>query len=93
MKFSDLEDNPEDAAHSVAERSAAAVRSTWVSIVVNLLLTVVQVAVGLLARSHGLIADGLHSLSDLMADVVVLFASRHSRKDADADHPYGHQRF
>lgn len=93
MKFSDLDDDPEDAAHSAAERSAAAIRSTWVSIAVNLLLTVVQVAVGLLARSQALVADGLHSLSDLVADAVVLFASRHSRKDADADHPYGHQRF
>lgn len=93
MKFSDLDDDPEDAAHSAAERGAAAIRSTWVSIAVNLLLTVVQVAVGLLARSQALVADGLHSLSDLVADAVVLFASRHSRKDADADHPYGHQRF
>jgi cation diffusion facilitator family transporter len=40
-----------------------------------------------------LIADGIHSLSDLVADFVVLFASHHSKKDADADHPYGHQRF
>jgi cation diffusion facilitator family transporter len=40
-----------------------------------------------------LIADGIHSLSDLVSDFVVLFASHHSRKDADIDHPYGHQRF
>ena len=38
-------------------------------------------------------ADGIHSLSDLVADFVVLFASHHSKKDADEDHPYGHQRF
>ena len=46
-----------------------------------------------MAKSQGLIADGIHSLSDLVADFVVLFASHHSKKDADADHPYGHQRF
>ena len=40
-----------------------------------------------------MIADGIHSLSDLVADFVVLFAGHHSKKDADEDHPYGHQRF
>jgi cation diffusion facilitator family transporter len=39
------------------------------------------------------VADGIHSLSDLVSDFVVLFASHHSKKEADEDHPYGHQRF
>ena len=52
-----------------------------------------MVFVGILAKSQGLVADGIHSLSDLVADFVVLFASHHAKKDADADHPYGHQRF
>ena len=93
MKFTDLANDTEDPQYSAEQRSAAAVRSTWVSVAVNLVLTVTQVVVGVLARSQGLIADGLHSLSDLVADFVVLVASRHSRKDADEDHPYGHQRF
>ena len=50
-------------------------------------------AVGVLAKSQGLVADGIHSLSDLVADFVVLFAGHHSKKDADEDHPYDHQRF
>lgn len=37
-------------------------------------------------------ADGIHSLSDLVADFVVLFANHHSKQEADEDHPYGHQR-
>ena len=48
---------------------------------------------GILSKSQGLIADGIHSLSDLIADFVVLLANRHSQKDADAAHPYGHHRF
>ncbi|HQD84280.1 MAG TPA: cation diffusion facilitator family transporter [Quisquiliibacterium sp.] len=48
---------------------------------------------GVLTRSQALIADGIHSLSDLVSDFVVLLAGHHSRKDADADHPYGHHRF
>ena len=86
-------DDPEDVQHTPAERAAAASRSTWVSVGVNLVLTITQVVVGVFAKSQGLIADGIHSLSDLVADFVVLFASHHSKKDADADHPYGHQRF
>ena len=93
MNFNELADDPEDAQFTPAERAAAASRSTWVSVVVNLVLTITQIAVGIVAKSQGLIADGIHSLSDLVADFVVLFASHHAKKDADIDHPYGHQRF
>ena len=93
MKFTELADDGEDSEHSPAERIAAASRSTWVSVGVNLVLTLTQIVVGVIAKSQGLIADGIHSLSDLVADFVVLFASYHSKKDADTDHPYGHQRF
>ena len=48
---------------------------------------------GIVAKSQVLIADGIHSLSDLVADFVVLFAGHHSKTDADEDHPDGHQRF
>lgn len=83
----------DDSGHSVEERSSAASRSTWVSVAVNLGLSMLQILVGVLAKSQGLIADGIHSLSDLLADFIVLLASHHSKKDADAGHPYGHHRF
>lgn len=92
MNFNELDDT-EDTEHTPQERAAAASRSTWVSVVVNLLLSTVQIVVGVWAKSQSLIADGIHSLSDLVADFVVLFANHHSQKDADEDHPYGHQRF
>lgn len=88
-----FDDDSEGAGYSAAERSAAASRSTWVSVAVNLCLTAGQVLAGIVSQSQGLIADGIHSLSDLIADFVVLFASHHSRSGADARHPYGHQRF
>jgi cation diffusion facilitator family transporter len=84
------QDDPEQ---DTPERHAVAQRSTLVSVVVNLLLTAVQVVVGFLAHSQALIADGIHSLSDLIADFVVLLANRHSRKEADEDHHYGHHRY
>lgn len=75
------------------EEQRQAMRSTWISVWVNVFLASAQVAIGLFARSQALIADGIHSLSDLVADGVVLVAARHSRADADDDHPYGHARF
>jgi cation diffusion facilitator family transporter len=93
MPFSPPPDDHEDPEHSPAERAAAASRSTWVSVAVNLVLTSTQITAGILSKSQGLIADGIHSLSDLVADFVVLFANHHSQKDADTDHPYGHHRF
>lgn len=75
------------------DRHQAAHRSTLLSVAVNLCLATVQIIVGVLARSSGLVADGMHSLSDLVADFVVLFANRHSRKPADEDHHFGHARF
>jgi cation diffusion facilitator family transporter len=93
LQFTELDDDNEDAQHSVALRAAAASKSTWVSVAVNLALTITQIAAGVFARSQGLIADGIHSLSDLVADFVVLLANHQSRKVADKDHPYGHHRF
>jgi len=62
-------------------------------VVVNLFLSTTQIVTGLFSASQGLIADGIHSLSDLVADFVVLLAVHHSKKDADDDHHYGHQRY
>lgn len=84
------QDDPEQ---DTPERHTVARRSTLVSVVVNLVLTTVQVLVGVLAHSQALIADGIHSLSDLVSDFVVLLANRHSRKEADEDHHYGHHRY
>jgi len=84
------QDDPEQ---DTPERHVVAKRSTLVSVAVNLVLTTVQVIVGVFAHSQALIADGIHSLSDLIADFVVLLANQHSRKEADEDHHYGHHRY
>jgi cation diffusion facilitator family transporter len=67
-------------------------KSTWISVLVNSVLTLLQIAVGFFAHSQSLIADGMHSLSDLVCDFLVLVASHHSKDPADAGHPYGHGR-
>ncbi|MDI7066436.1 cation diffusion facilitator family transporter, partial [Klebsiella pneumoniae] len=68
-------------------------RSTVVSVCFNVLLATLQIVIGLLATSQALLSDGIHSLSDLVSDFVVLFAGQHSTKGPDDNHPYGHQRF
>ncbi len=74
------------------QRHAMATKSTWVSVAVNILLTAVQIVAGFFAHSQSLIADGMHSLSDLVCDFLVLVASHHSKDPADEGHPYGHGR-
>src|SRR5450830_414329 len=93
MTPTEFEDENENSSHAALERATAASRSTWVSVAVNVCLSIAQIGIGIFAKSQGLIADGVHSLTDLVADFVVLFASHHSKKDADENHPYGHQRF
>lgn len=88
-----MDNDHEDTEHTPAERAAAAARSTWVSVGVNVVLSVFQIVAGFMTKSHGLVADGIHSLSDLVADFVVLLANHHSQKEADNDHPYGHYRY
>lgn len=78
---------------NLLDKKAIAHKSTMVSVVVNIVLGVLQVVVGFFANSSALIADGIHSFSDLLSDFVVLVANRHSHKDADEDHHYGHQRY
>jgi len=65
---------------------------TLVGAAVDLLLGVVKILVGVTAGSQALVADGVHSLSDLATDFLVLFAAKHSHRKADDEHPYGHGR-
>jgi cation diffusion facilitator family transporter len=67
-------------------------RVTLVGSAVDLMLGVVKIAGGWLSHSQALIADGVHSLSDLATDVLVLYAAKHAHAEADEDHPYGHAR-
>ncbi|WP_455220948.1 cation diffusion facilitator family transporter [Kaarinaea lacus] len=66
---------------------------TLVGAAINLFLSVIKILFGYIAQSQSLIADGIHSLSDLISDGMVLFAAKHSHRAADEDHPYGHGRF
>lgn len=75
------------------EREKEITKVTLVGSVVNVLLTAVKIASGIVGQSAAMLADGIHSLSDLVSDVVVLLCVRISSRGKDADHDYGHGKY
>ncbi|KTD09052.1 cation-efflux family protein [Legionella gratiana] len=74
------------------DRYQQAKRVTLLGAVSNALLGIIKLIGGYFFHSHALVADGVHSFSDLITDAMVLLASKYGSLDADASHPYGHQR-
>jgi len=65
---------------------------TLIGSVFDLILGIAKIIGGFISMSTALIADGVHSLSDLFTDFIVIYAAKHSHREADAEHPYGHGR-
>ena len=79
-------------ADKLEQRYQATRKVTLAGALVNVALSTAQLLGGLLTHSQGLIADGVHTLSDLASDMVVLIATRKAHREADEEHPYGHGR-
>lgn len=62
----------------------------FVSLFANVFLTFLKIVMGFIGNSKALVADGVHSLSDLSTDVIAILGDKLSEKPADRDHPYGH---
>ncbi len=77
----------------VDHATAMKARVTYIAAAVNVFLTVIKVVFGVLGQSAALIADGVHSLSDLLSDLFVIVAIKMGAREADYEHPYGHRRF
>ena len=75
------------------KRAQASQNITIIGAIIDLALGVFKIIAGMLGNSGALIADGIHSFSDLLSDGVVLYAAKHSSEEADDEHPYGHERF
>jgi cation diffusion facilitator family transporter len=82
-----------DSLRNYIRKRKIANKSTWVSVVVNFFLVLFQIIVGFFSKSSALIADGLHTLADMLSDLVVLITSSKSLNPPDEDHNYGHQRY
>lgn len=68
-------------------------RVTYIGALINIVLTLVKIIIGFIGQSTSLIADGIHSFSDLVSDLLVLIAIKLGSREADHSHPYGHRRF
>lgn len=68
----------------------AGLKVTWTGIWTNVLLVILKLVIGFWGKSQALVADGVHSTSDLFSDAVVLLGLKYGRKEADQQHPYGH---
>ncbi len=76
----------------IALASSGGATVSIVAIVVNVVLMVSKITAGVLFGSAGLVADGVHSLTDIFGAVLVLIGLRESRRPADVEHPYGHSK-
>ena len=63
-----------------------------ITITLNALLSISKVVSGVFASSSSLISDGIHSLSDILSTIVVMIGAKMAAKDADKEHPFGHER-
>lgn len=74
-------------------RTEELTKVTWVGFFVNLFLTIAKALAGILGRSHAMVADALHSLTDIITDIIVLAFIHLSAKERDRDHDYGHGKY
>lgn len=75
------------------ERYKIISRVNWICTALDTFLSILKLTIGVITRSPGLIADGLHSLSDLATDVLALILGKLAQHGPDEDHPYGHARY
>ncbi len=75
------------------EFQTAATRVSLVSMITNVVLTLLKLAAGLLAHSGAMISDAVHSASDIFSGLIVLLGVKISTKEPDEQHPYGHERY
>jgi len=67
-------------------------RVTWLGLYVNLVLAAIKLAAGIFGRSQALVADAIHTLTDLTTDIAVIAGSHYWFRPPDENHPYGHRR-
>lgn len=81
-----------NAAYKTSEFEKSATRVTTITIIVNMLLSCFKLAAGILAHSGAMISDAIHSASDVFSSIIVIIGIKLSAKEADKEHPYGHER-
>ncbi|MCK9443099.1 MAG: cation diffusion facilitator family transporter [Tissierellaceae bacterium] len=69
------------------------VKVSWITVMINVVLAVIKVTSGILGNSNAMVADGIHTLSDVLTTFVVMLGLKVSSKEADEEHPYGHEKY
>ena len=87
-----MQNNEQETIYDSAAIKKIAVRVSWVSIIVNALLSLGKLLAGLLAASGAMVSDAVHSASDVISSVMVMFGVSMAAKEEDENHPYGHER-
>jgi cation diffusion facilitator family transporter len=83
-----------DHAHSPASDTRHEVRRVlWITLVLNIVVSVSKIAIGMVSGSLAIVADGFHSLLDGINNIIALFANWFASRPPDDSHPYGHRRF
>lgn len=72
---------------------AQGIRVSYITLVLNSILAVIKLLAGFLANSSAMIADGVHTLSDIFSTIIVIISLKISSKKPDHEHQYGHDRF
>lgn len=68
-------------------------KTSIITIIINVLLSIIKVFAGIVGKSSAMLADGIHTLSDVLTTFVALIGLKVSSKEADEDHPYGHEKY
>ncbi len=76
----------------ISEETRIAMKVSVISIVINLLLSLLKLAAGLIAKSEAMVSDAVHSASDVFSTFIVMIGVAVSGKKSDSGHPYGHER-
>lgn len=69
------------------------VKVSIVTIIINMILSVIKIIAGIIGKSSAMLADGIHTLSDVLTTFVVIIGLKISSKEADKNHPYGHEKY
>jgi cation diffusion facilitator family transporter len=78
--------------HTKSDDTKTAMRVSVITLVINIVLSLLKFIAGIFAGSAAMVSDALHSASDVLSTFVVIIGVRLSAKDADLEHPFGHER-
>ena len=79
--------------YTAEESKRIAMRVSWISLMINLLLSAFKLVAGLVASSGAMISDAIHSASDVFSTIIVMIGVQIASRKADQQHQYGHERF